>query len=158
MQRVWSPSHSTPRPEERRRRISKDVPAGGAVWRVLDRPSTRRPRRRLRTTSKRGQSALVVARDRAVVGRLAVGEIEHHFVDVAPSPAFGRIVAFDDRMAGGVKMLGCVPVRRLVATSDMSACAAEPQMEPDVAGLETFFAAERTRRYVANGAQMGAGL
>jgi len=31
-----------PRPEERRRRVSKDVPEGGAVGRMLDRPSTRR--------------------------------------------------------------------------------------------------------------------
>src|ERR1700728_1616006 len=30
-----------PRLEERRRRVSKDVPGGGAVGRILDRPSTR---------------------------------------------------------------------------------------------------------------------
>ena len=69
----------------------------------------------------------VVPRDRPVVGRLAIRQIEHHFVDVAPPPALGRIVAFDDRMAGGVKMLGRMPVRRLVATPDMSAGAAEPR-------------------------------
>src|SRR6202044_2415370 len=41
-----------PRPEERRRRVSKDAPAGGAVGPILDRPSTRRLRRRLRTRGR----------------------------------------------------------------------------------------------------------
>jgi len=101
---------------------------------------------------------LIVARDLAVVRRLAGGKIEHHLVDVAPSPALGRIVAFDDRVAGGVKMLGRVPVRRLVATADMSARAADPEMEPSVAGLEAFLAPERARRHVVNGVQVRAGL
>jgi hypothetical protein len=101
---------------------------------------------------------LVVARDRTVVGRHAVSKIEHHFVNITPPPPFWRIVALDDRMAGGVKMLGRVLVRRLIATADMTAGAADPQMHPDVAGLEAFLAAERARRHVANGVQMPAGL
>src|SRR5665213_3452483 len=53
--------------------------------------------------------------DGAVVRRLAVGKIEHHFIDIAPAPTFGRIIALDDRMLRRVKMLGRMPVRRVVA-------------------------------------------
>ena len=67
--------------------------------------------------------------------RLAIGEIEHHFVDIAPSPAFRRIITLDDRMASGVIMLGGVLVRGVIAASDMAACAADAQVHPDVAGL-----------------------
>ena len=99
----------------------------------------------------------IVARDRTVVRRLAVRQIEHHLVDVAPAPAFRRIVALDDRMAGGVEMLGRVLVRRIVAAADMAAGAAEPQMHP-CAALQAFLAAERARRHVANAGEMRAAL
>ncbi len=46
-----------------------------------------------------------VARDGPVVRRHAVGQIEHHFIDIAPAPAFRRIVAFDDRMLAPWKCL-----------------------------------------------------
>jgi len=55
-------------------------------------------------------SISIVARDRTVVRRGAIAEVEHDLVDVAPSPAFGRVVAFDDRMAGSVKVLAGVAV------------------------------------------------
>src|SRR6202008_4460209 len=87
-----------------------------------------------------------------------VGEIEHHLVDIAPPPALRRIIALNDRVAGRVKMLGRVLVRRLVAASDMAARATDSQVQPDVAGLETFLAAERARGHVANGVEMRAGL
>ena len=63
---------------------------------------------------------LVVARDRAVMRGLAVGEVEHDFVDIAPAPAFRRVVAFDERVAGGVEMLGGMLVRGTVAAADMA--------------------------------------
>jgi len=53
------------------------------------------------------------ALDRAGLGgRL---ELDHHLVDIAPAPAFRRIIAFDDRMLAAVKMLGGVLAARLVA-------------------------------------------
>src|SRR3954454_9221876 len=52
-----------------------------------------------------------VTRNRTVVRCHAVGEIEHHVVDIAPTPALRRIVALDNGMAGGTKMLGCMTVR-----------------------------------------------
>src|SRR2546421_7047820 len=78
--------------------------------------------------------------------RLALREIEQHLVDIAPAPAFRRIVAFDDGMAGCMEMRGCVLVRGIVAATDMAAAAADPQMQPPAAALQTFLAAKRTRR------------
>jgi hypothetical protein len=64
---------------------------------------------------------LIVARDRTVVGRGAIAEVEHNLVHVTPSPAFGWVIAFDDRMARIVKVLRGVAVRRVVATANMAA-------------------------------------
>jgi hypothetical protein len=66
-------------------------------------------------------SDLIVARDRTVVGRGAIAEVEHNLVHVTPSPAFGWVIAFDDRMARIVKVLRGVAVRRVVATANMAA-------------------------------------
>ena len=63
----------------------------------------------------------IVARDRTVVLRGAIAEVEDDLVDVTPAPAFGWVIAFDDRMACLVKMLRGVPVRRAVATADIAA-------------------------------------
>jgi hypothetical protein len=49
------------------------------------------------------------------------GKIKKDFVHVTPAPAFRRIVALDDRVMGGVKVLGSVPIRGLVAATDMAA-------------------------------------
>src|ERR1700688_1146526 len=77
------------------------------------------------------QSArLYIAGNGAIVRRHAIGKIEHVFVDVAPAPAFGRIVAFDDGMARRMEMLGGVAVRRIVATADMAAGSTKAQMHP----------------------------
>src|ERR1700730_4348908 len=97
-----------------------------------------------------------MARDRPVVRRRAAGEVEHDLVDEAPAPALGRIIALDDRMLGGVEMLGRVLTGRLVATADMAARAADAQVEPGVAGLQAFLAAERARRHFANRSKMRA--
>ena len=61
---------------------------------------------------------------------VGVGQIDETLVDIAPAPAFGRIVALDDRMAAGVEMLGGVPVRRVIAAADMAAGPAQPQSAP----------------------------
>jgi hypothetical protein len=53
--------------------------------------------------------------------RLAVGQIERDLVNIAPAPAFGRIIALDDRVGGRVIMFGGVLVGRIVAAADMAA-------------------------------------
>ena len=91
-----------------------------------------------------------VARDRPVLRRRAIAEIEDDLVDVAPAPAFRRIVALDDRMAGRVEVLGGVTVRRAVAAADVAAGPAEAQMHPRRTDLQALLAAERARRHVAD--------
>ena len=83
--------------------------------------------------------------------RRAAAKVQTNFIDIAPSPPFRRIVAFDDRMAGLAKMLGGVTVWRAVAAADMAACPAEAQMHPRRTKFQTFLASERARRYVTDG-------
>src|SRR5205823_4238333 len=85
------------------------------------------------------------ARDRTIVWSLSVREVEQDFVDITPAPTLGRIIAFDDRMFRGVKMFGGVFVGRVIATTDMAAAAADPQMQPFAADLQAFLATEPER-------------
>ena len=45
-----------------------------------------------------------MARYRPVLLGDAVAEVENDFIDIAPAPALGRLVAFDDRVPGLMKM------------------------------------------------------
>src|ERR1700730_6908564 len=85
-----------------------------------------------------------------------VRQIEKHFLAIAPAPPLRRIVTLDDRMLVGVKMLGRVFVRRVVTAADVTATAADPQMQPLAAAFEAFLAAERARRDAADAGDMGA--
>src|SRR4051812_25261781 len=103
---------------------------------VLDRWD-RRLQQNLR---RRGHRASDVARDRTLVRRHSLRQVEEHLVDIAPAPALRRVITFDHRMAGGMEMGACMAVRRLVAAADMAADPAEPQVTPGRADLETFLA------------------
>src|SRR5712672_1338087 len=98
----------------------------------------------------------VVARDRTVMRRLPVRKIEQDFIDIAPAPAFRRIVALDDRMLGGVEVLGGMLVGGIVAAADVTAAAADPQMQPLAAALEAFLATKRARRDIADAGDVSA--
>src|SRR6267378_6474195 len=100
----------------------------------------------------------VVARDRTVMRRLSVRKIEQHFIDIAPALTFRRIVALDDGMPGGVEVLGRVLVGGIVATADVTAAAADPQMQPLAAALEAFLATKRARRDIADAGDVSATL
>jgi hypothetical protein len=91
--------------------------------------------------------ALVIAGKRAALRRRAIREIKEYLIDETPTPPFRRVVAFDDGMSSGMKMLGRVSPRRLVATPHVSARSTDPQVNPSLANLEAFFAAQSTRRY-----------
>jgi len=90
------------------------------------------------------------------VRRGAIAEVEHHLVDVTPSPAFRRVIAFDDRMASSVKVLGGVTVRRVVATADMTAGPAEAQMDPWRTDRQALLTAEGAWRHVTDGVGVNA--
>src|SRR5689334_17295670 len=68
----------------------------------------------------RGARNLIVPRDWPVMRRGAAAKVQTNFIDIAPSPPFRRIVAFDDGMAGLAKMLGGMTVWRAVAAADMA--------------------------------------
>src|SRR3954470_13983335 len=59
-------------------------------------------------------------------------------------------------MAGCMKMRGRVLVGGIVAAADVTAAAADPQMQPRAAACQAFLAAERARRDLANAADVGA--
>src|SRR5580704_11742885 len=82
------------------------------------------------------------ARDRAVVRGLAVGKVEHQLVDVAPTPALGRVISLDDRVPGGVEVRRRVTVGGRVAAADMPAGAADPKVHPGRADLQALLATE----------------
>src|SRR6266851_6243459 len=48
-------------------------------------------------------------------------QIGHNLVDIAPAPALGWVVTFDDRVPCRLEVSCCVPVRRVVAAPDMAA-------------------------------------
>ena len=94
----------------------------------------------------------------AVPPLMVAAKVQTNFIDIAPSPPFRRIVAFDDRMAGLAEMLGSVTVWRAVAAADMAARPAEAQMDPRRTKFQTFLASERARRDVANAIEVTASL
>ena len=52
----------------------------------------------------------IIPRDRPILGCDVVAEIEKYLVDIAPTPALGRIVTLDDGMARAMKMRGRMAV------------------------------------------------
>src|SRR6185312_4694378 len=66
----------------------------------------------------------------AVVRGHAVRQVEHRTIHIAPAPSLRRVIPFDDRMAGGMKMCRRVPMRGVVAATHMAAGAAEAQVDP----------------------------
>ena len=73
---------------------------------------------------------LDVPGNRPTLRRGVVAELDEHLVDIAPPPTFGRVVAFYDRMRRYRKMGASMPMRRIVAATDVTAGSAETQMHP----------------------------
>jgi hypothetical protein len=91
-------------------------------------------------------ATLIVTRNRTTLRRRPIRQIEEYFIDETPTPTLGWVVALDDGMSSGMKMLGGVPSRRLVAASHVSAGSAYAQVNPLLVNLEAFLAAQSTRR------------
>src|SRR6266550_3182676 len=71
----------------------------------------------------------IIAGNGTVVRCCPIAEIDHYLVDVTPSPAFGWVIAFDDRVPRLVEVLRGMTVRRVVAATDMAAGPAQAQMQ-----------------------------
>src|SRR5262245_55560589 len=98
----------------------------------------------------------IIAWDRPHLRGDVTRQIKHHFVHITPAPAFGRIIALDDGMLGAVEMLGGVLVLGRVATTDMAATAAKPQMQPDIVRCQALFATLGAWRHGMDGVEMAA--
>ena len=62
--------------------------------------------------------------------RSRVGELYDAFVRIAPAPSFRRIISFGDRVLRLSIMFARMLIRRLIATADVTAVSAKPQMYP----------------------------
>jgi hypothetical protein len=85
-----------------------------------------------------------------------IGKFDDGLVDEAPAPTFGRIVALDYRVAGLLKMLGGMVTDGVIATSDMAAFPAEPEVYPALSNLQAFLAAQCARFHSAYDRSMAA--
>ena len=83
-------------------------------------------------------------------------QIDPDLVDIAPSPAFRRIVAFDNRMSGGVKMLPRVLPGGIIAAANVTAVPTDPQMHPWASALKALLAASRAGLDLRDAADVGA--
>ena len=71
-------------------------------------------------------------------------------------PVLDGVQGLDDRMAGLLKVLGCMHVLRGIAAADVAADHAHPQMDPLSFQLYTLLAPRRTRADIADLIHMGA--
>ena len=92
-----------------------------------------------------------------LTARRTASHSENDLIDIAPPPVLSGFEGLDERMPRGEKMLGCVPVLRVIATTDMSACQAQSKVHPLVARLQTLLAALPRRSHLAYLIQMPAG-
>ena len=88
--------------------------------------------------------------------RCPIGEADLGFIDVAPAPSLGWIVALDDGVACRLEVPRRVAIGRVVATADMAAGPAQAQMLPGRAAFEAFLAPERARLESQNARGMAA--
>jgi hypothetical protein len=73
--------------------------------------------------------------------------VEHHFINIAPTPFFAGFERFDDWVMALVKMVSGMAVRRRVTTAHTSARHAESQVQPLVTDAQAVLATIRARRY-----------
>jgi hypothetical protein len=94
--------------------------------------------------------------NRPALGCCVSAQIDHHLVDETPTPSFGRVIAFDDGMVGGMEVLRGMAVWGVIAAADMSTGSAEPKMYPFATSFQALLATERARNDSSNQACMRA--
>ena len=109
---------------------------------------TRRPQ------SRAGQN-LNEPRNRSVLRRCVAVQIDLDLINIAPSPAFRRIVALNDRMSGSVKMLPRVLPGGVIATANVTALPTDPQMHPRASAFKALLAASCAGLDLNNAADVG---
>src|SRR5262249_16592864 len=71
-------------------------------------------------------------------GSGSLGQFAHDFVHITPRPVLARLNRADHRMPGVMKMLGGMFVLGRIAATHVAALRAHSQMDPGVAGFNTF--------------------
>ncbi len=82
-------------------------------------------------------------------------ELQHSFVDIAPSPIFAGLNRPGNSVLCAMKMLCGMFSRRRIAAANVAAKQAHPQMNPVLARFQTLFAAVSMRLYIVNLIEMG---
>src|SRR5436305_899916 len=99
--------------------LATAIPVAAAIAKISGRPS-----RSGAVPAAWGRGVVMEAPGESDVARngpqlgCPVRQFNHGLVDIAPAPAFRRVIAFDDRVASRVEMGGGVAVRALVAAAD----------------------------------------
>lgn len=83
-------------------------------------------------------------------------EFKEEFVRVAPEPTLFGLVGADDRVLCRLVMSGGVAVLGVVATADMAARRAHPQMLPPIAHLQALHASVARRSDILDLIEVGA--
>ena len=84
-------------------------------------------------------------------------KIEEELVNITPTPVFSWLERLNDRVTGGMEMLGGMRILRIVTTAHMPAFQANTQMYPGVTECKTLLAPLGAPADVANLVQVGAG-
>jgi hypothetical protein len=71
--------------------------------------------------------------------------LHHYLVDIAPYPVLSRLEGLDDRMAGGVEMLGSMPVLGRVAATYVPTGETESKVDPGITDFQTVLTPLGTR-------------
>lgn len=85
--------------------------------------------------------------------RRKLGPVDELRRPVVVKPVLTGFEALDHRMSRGVVVSGRMLAGRIVATADVSAFCASPEMQPPIAGLKTFDTTSTAR----NGGRIDAG-
>src|SRR3954454_12428338 len=85
-----------------------------------------------------------------VLKRRCVVDEEDEVVEIAEPPVLTGFVGLDDRMALGGEVSGGVPIWRVVATADVTARHAHPQVDPLAADAQAVLAALAARRDIGD--------
>jgi hypothetical protein len=72
-------------------------------------------------------------------------KIEEELVRVTPSPVLIGLEGLNDRVVGGVEMLGGMRILRVVAAADMPAFKTDSKVYPGVADFQAILAPIRAR-------------
>jgi hypothetical protein len=75
---------------------------------------------------------------------------ECDLINKAPHPIFTGFKGLDDRVPGGMEMLGGMLILGVIAAANMPAYFAEAQMHPGIAHFQAFLTPFRVRGYVTN--------